>query len=346
MDTESGNRNKNIPPGARKGSREKRPSMISELYTSGAGTRIRGSHGNIHSYHNNRSNFGANRAVSLDQYSTQNRRSSDGLPQVISDNNVYYHHHHHHQHRSLESDVPATITENVKLTTSANDDSLTGDARSDTINRNSTDEKVKAQQQQLNQFQQQHKCTSNKILSSASSAANNSTKSFMSRLRQFTGRFSFNFERDAKRNNNVNANIARNNNANESQLPNSKGSFCCTNKTSSSPLHQIKHDIVNVTPITTSTPTTTAQRNRAFSLDVPVRKRYSSSNSGDSRKSSRNDDNNHIMLMMEDNNSNHTTTIGDNKSDCDESFSAGIGSGGGNDSSGGGLNAPDTGNSI
>lgn len=58
-----------------------------------------------------------------------------------------------------------------------------------------------------------------------------------------------------------------------------------------------------------------ATRNRAHSLDVPVRTRYSSSASGggDSRKSSRNDDNNQMMIGAEDNNSNHTT-IGDNKS--------------------------------
>lgn len=224
VDTEGVNRNKNVQSNTRKGSREKRPSMISELCTTGSGTRMRGSHGNIHSYHNNRSNFGANRAVSLDQYSTHNRRSSDGLQQVTSDNNVYY----HQQHRSLDGDVPATITESIQFNKSANDDLSSG---SDPLNRNlkPSDEKVKTnQQQQLqqhNQFSQQHKYTSNKILSTASSAANNGTKSFMSRLRQFSSRFSFTFDRDAKRNNNANANITRNNNANETMLPITKGSF-------------------------------------------------------------------------------------------------------------------------
>lgn len=317
VDTESSNRNKNMPTSNRKVSREKRPSMISELCTTGSGTRMRGSHGNIHSY-NNRSNFGANRAVSLDQYSTHNRRSSDGLQQVTSDNNVYY---NHQPHRSVDGEVPATITESIQLNKSANDDlSSGGDIRSDPLNRNPkpSDEKAKAnqqQQQQVNQYQQQHKY---KILNSASSAANNGTKSFMSRLRQFSSRFSFTFDRDAKRNNSTNPNITRNNNANESVLPISKASFCCANKTSS-PLHmQTKHgDSIHAMP-----GNDLSVRHRTHSLDIQVRGRqYSSSNSENSRKSSRNDEPSHIMLMMEDN-SNHTTTIGDNKSDADESFSA------------------------
>lgn len=317
----------------RKGSREKRPSMISELCTTGAGSRMRGSHGNIHSYHNNRSNFGANRAVSLDQYSTHNRRSSDGsgLQQVTSDNNVYY---NHQQHASLDGEIPATITENIQFK-SANDDlSSGGDIHSDPLNRNSkpssTDDKVKANQQH-NPFTQQHKYTSNKILSTASSAANNGTKSFMSRLRQFSSRFSFTFDRDTKRNNSTNTNITRNNNANESALPITKGSFCCANK-SSSPMHHHTKQTENIH----ATPgSNLSARHRAHSLDVVSRTRYSSSNSENSRKSSRNDEHSHIMLMMEDN-SNHTTTIGDNKSDVDESFSAVCVAGG----------TLDTGNSI
>lgn len=124
VDTEGSNR-KNAQSSSRKSSREKRPSMISELYTTGAGTRMRASYGNIHNYPNNRSSFGANRAVSLDQYSANNRRMSDGLQQVTSDNNVYYKQHHLHQHqqqhRSLENEVPATITENVKLSLTPDD---------------------------------------------------------------------------------------------------------------------------------------------------------------------------------------------------------------------------------
>lgn len=314
-------RNKNIPPGTRR-NREKRPSMISELCTTGAGIRMRGSHGNIHSYPNNRSNFGANRAVSLDQYSTHNRRLSDGLQQVTSDNNVYY---NHQQHRSLDGEVPATITENIPFPKSATDDlSSGGDIRSDPINRNlkssmSLDDKSKLNQQHSHSQQQQHnKHMSNKILSTASSAANNGTKSFMSRLRQFSSRFSFTFDRDSKRNNGSNANITRNNNAHESMLPITKASFCCTNKTAS-PHHQpTKHHVESVHPAPV---TDLSGRHRAHSLDVVRTRQYSSSNSENSRKSSRNDENSHIMLMMEDN-SNHTTTIGDNKSDADESFSA------------------------
>ncbi|XP_031637480.1 high affinity cGMP-specific 3',5'-cyclic phosphodiesterase 9A isoform X2 [Contarinia nasturtii] len=333
VDTEGVNRNKNVQSYTRKASREKRPSMISELCTTGSGTRMRGSHGNIHSYHNNRSNFGANRAVSLDQYSTHNRRSSDGLQQVTSDNNVYY----NQQHRSMDGDVPATITESIQLNKSANDDlSSGGDIRSDPLSRNlkPSDEKVKTanqqQQQQLqqhNQFSQPNKYTSNKILSTASSAANNGTKSFMSRLRQFSSRFSFTFDRDAKRNNSTNTNITRNNNANESMLPITKGSFCCANKTSS-PLHhqqqqQPQQHAKQVESVHALPGNDLSARHRAHSLDVVRTRQYSSSNSENSRKSSRNDEHSHshIMLMMEDN-SNHTTTIGDNKSDADESFNA------------------------
>lgn len=345
VDTESGNRNKNVPNSSRKGSREKRPSMISEMYTTGVGSRMRGSQGNIHNYHNNRSNFGANRAVSLDQYSTHNRRSSDGLQQVTSDNNVYYNHHHHHhhnQHRSLE-DHPATITETLKLNKAAHDDLSSGGDIRGHLTPSSTDDKVKdkhshqyhAPQQHQQPQNQQHKYSSSKILSTASSAANNGTKSFMSRLRQFSSRFSLTFDRDAKRNNNTNANITRNNNANESCQPmiSTKGNFCCAHK-HSSPLHQTgkQLDIQNSTA--TSNAIDSSARHRAHSLDVVRTRQYSSSNSTDSRKSSRNDENNHIMLMMEDN-SNHMTTIGDNKSDGDESFSVCIA-----------CDANETGNSI
>ncbi|XP_055606844.1 high affinity cGMP-specific 3',5'-cyclic phosphodiesterase 9A isoform X2 [Uranotaenia lowii] len=97
VDTESSHR-KQSHPSSRKGSREKRPSMIGEYYTTG--TRIRGSHGNIQ--HTNRTYFGSNRAISLDQYSNS-RRMSDGIQiqTVVSDNSVYY---HQRQHRSLEHD--------------------------------------------------------------------------------------------------------------------------------------------------------------------------------------------------------------------------------------------------
>lgn len=91
VDTEgTSSRSKSSHSASRKSSREKRPSMIGEICSSGSGQRIRNSYGNIHGYHSNRCNFGSNRAVSLDQYSTNNRRLSDGLQQVISDSNVFY----------------------------------------------------------------------------------------------------------------------------------------------------------------------------------------------------------------------------------------------------------------
>lgn len=109
VDTESSNR-KQSHPSSRKGSREKRPSMIGEYYTTG--TRIRGSHGNIQ--HTNRTYFGSNRAISLDQYSN-NRRMSDGIQiqTVASDNSVYY---HQRQHRSLEQDSTGMYSSSDKST--------------------------------------------------------------------------------------------------------------------------------------------------------------------------------------------------------------------------------------
>ncbi|XP_058825307.1 high affinity cGMP-specific 3',5'-cyclic phosphodiesterase 9A isoform X2 [Topomyia yanbarensis] len=109
VDTESSNR-KQSHPNSRKGSREKRPSMIGEYYTTG--TRIRGSHGNIQ--HTNRTYFGSNRAISLDQYSN-NRRMSDGIQiqTVASDNSVYY---HQRQHRSLEHDSTGMYSSSDKST--------------------------------------------------------------------------------------------------------------------------------------------------------------------------------------------------------------------------------------
>ncbi|XP_058445968.1 high affinity cGMP-specific 3',5'-cyclic phosphodiesterase 9A isoform X2 [Malaya genurostris] len=116
VDTESSNR-KQSHPNSRKGSREKRPSMIGEYYTTG--TRIRGSHGNIQ--HTNRTYFGSNRAISLDQYSN-NRRMSDGIQiqTVASDNSVYY---HQRQHRSLEHDSTTGMYSSSDKSTSLNSNS-------------------------------------------------------------------------------------------------------------------------------------------------------------------------------------------------------------------------------
>lgn len=316
--------------------------MISEMHTTGVSGRMRGSYGSIH---NSRLNFGANRAVSLDQYSTGNRRSSDGLQQVTSDHNVYY---NQRQQRSVDNDpisentVNQTISENDSAPPSTDAVSSEIDVNSDNLNKNVCVEESK-----------QTKCNPVKA---ANTQSTNGTKTFMSRLRQLTGRFSFSFDKDPKRTFISTApsinNTARNNNSNEpSGMPRS-GGFCCSNK-NPSPLHNAKGDYVVVATTaggccvgtnctSASAVTTTASiRSRAYSLDVPVRTRYSSSNSGggDSRKSSKNDDNNHIMLlMMEDNNSNQTNTI-DNKSDVMDgvesnagSFGGGVGGGGADNS--------------
>lgn len=159
----------------------------------------------------------------------------------------------------------------------------------------------------------------------------------MSRLRQFTGRFSFSFDREPKRNSaTMHSNTSRNNNSNESTTI-TKSSFCCSNKMSASPQHNQKNEIIDGTPpttiqsnllsaaaVTASTPSMTT-RNRAYSLDVPVRTRYSSSASGggDSLKSSRNED--HDRMTGPDDNNSNQTTFGDNKSvtECNESAIAG-----------------------
>ncbi|XP_017065010.1 high affinity cGMP-specific 3',5'-cyclic phosphodiesterase 9A isoform X2 [Drosophila eugracilis] len=111
VDTEgSSNRSKSSHSTSRKSSREKRPSMIGELCSSGGGQRIRNSYGNIHGYHN-RCHFGNNRAVSLDQYSSagNNRRLSDGLPQVISDSNVFYGRHNRSSMETTGGGGPAVV---------------------------------------------------------------------------------------------------------------------------------------------------------------------------------------------------------------------------------------------
>ncbi|XP_038121113.1 high affinity cGMP-specific 3',5'-cyclic phosphodiesterase 9A isoform X2 [Culex quinquefasciatus] len=118
VDTESSHRKQSHPnsQSSRKGSREKRPSMIGEYYQTG--TRIRGSHGNIQ--HTNRTYFGSNRAISLDQYSNS-RRMSDGIQiqTVVSDNSVYY---HQRQHRSLEHDSMCSSSDkSTSLNSSSND---------------------------------------------------------------------------------------------------------------------------------------------------------------------------------------------------------------------------------
>lgn len=58
-----------------KTSREKRPSMIGEICTTGG--RARGSYGNLN-YASNRKIFASNRAISLDSYDEQQETSDDG----------------------------------------------------------------------------------------------------------------------------------------------------------------------------------------------------------------------------------------------------------------------------
>lgn len=99
--------------------------------------------------------------------------------------------------------------------------------------------------------------------------SSNGAKTFMSRLRQLTGRLSFSFEKDPRR-------IT-------TSCSSSSGSNISTKR-------KIKNDLI------INTSATSQERNRAYSLDVPENRSYFSCNSHDgSRKSStsrNNDDEN------------------------------------------------------
>lgn len=173
VNTEGNSSNKCSQPNSRKGSREKRPSMIGEL-----GNRSRGSYGNIHNnYH--RSYFGVSKAVSLDQYNS--RRLSDGTQQGPDENSISF----NRQHRSLDNEVIYTN-------------------RMD----NSSDKPTPDSTRPIEDLQNMNQspcCVSpthgNAPMSSniQPNRCNNESKTFFGRLRQLTGRFSFSFEKDPKR---------------------------------------------------------------------------------------------------------------------------------------------------
>lgn len=299
--------------------------MISELCSSGG--RIRNSYGNIHGYHQNRCHFGSNRAVSLDQYSSNNRRSSDGLQQVISDSNVFYNRHN----RSLDNDGQSTFntcgSSGVDKTKLIEGNSLI--VGEDVINSNASNtyydnsniggyKQQLMQQQQQYQYQLQQQQQQQHLLqqvnirnnSNGSHTSNNGNhsqqngaKSWKARFKQITEYFSFGFEKTNKRFNSARSSPCslRNNNA---EILKQQG-ICCTITNNLSPSLKKKQDLIN------------AGRNRAYSLDVPARQRYSSSSGGDSRKSSKNEDNsNKHDLLHEDDNSNNTSSGGGDIPSC------------------------------
>lgn len=278
---------------SRKESRRKRPSMISEMYTSSFGGRSRGSYGNIHGHHHaGRCHFGSSRALSLDQYNS--RRLSDGVQAIVSDETTIF---YNRQHRSLDNEVTGSNMSEKYLSSDScgggvgggNGGSCTGDIGAKTSVCCSSGKQPQTVKTQNNQLQTKNN--------------NGAARSFMSTLRQLKESFNFSFEKDLKKRV-AGPNIAATPNTknNNPEFIRSSG-FCCSIQ---------KDDCL--------TKTSTTSRNRACSLDVPARMWYNCNHSstgngagtvngcGDSRKSSHNN---------EDNNSNHTISGDNNKSDVD-----------------------------
>lgn len=214
-------------PNSRKGSREKRPSMIGEM-----GHRSRGSHGNIHNYH--RTYFGVSKAISLDQYNS--RRLSDGVQQGPDENSMSF----NRQHRSLDNEVSYT----------------------NRMDNNSSEKPTPDSTRPIEDLQNmnQSPCCVSPSQGIVPMASNlppnrcyNESKTFMSRLRQFSfSRFSFSFEKDPKRVTPLATNLIalKNNNADTV-----KGQYCVNLANRNSLPVSNKQNI---------------PRNRALSLDVPV----------------------------------------------------------------------------
>lgn len=262
------------------------------MYTTSSGSRSRNSYGNIHNHYSHR--FGVNRAVSLDQYS---RRLSDGVQSGVPDEKTMVYNRHH---RSLDNEclniaekpMHRSIPETIKIPVE---------------NENQNPNKTNTPECQSTVTID---VTTPKIVQNTSYSTS-APKSFMSKLRQFTDRLGWKIDKDAKRNvtmtscvsdgTSTQTNIIISPNKNNNAEP-SKSGYCCNRNTTGgsatvmapttiAPSQQVESTIIN-------------SRNRALSLDVPLRTRYSGSSSGgESRKSSRNDDSNNLC---EDNNSNHT----------------------------------------
>lgn len=273
VNTEGSSSSKCSQPNSRKGSREKRPSMIGEM-----GHRSRGSHGNIHNNYN-RSYFGVSKAVSLDQYNS--RRLSDGVQQGPDENSISY----NRQHRSLDNEVIYTNRM---------------DNNSEKPTPDSTRPTDHSQNMNLSHIPSPCCISPSQPIAPTSHIqpirCNSESKTFMSRLRQLTGRFSFSFEKDPKRVTPLSTNLIASKNNNADTL---KGQYCVNLANRNSLAVSNKQNV---------------SRNRAFSLDVPVGRCSSSSGGscGDSRKSSRVDDNNHLME-----NNSQTRKISPGKNDVD-----------------------------
>lgn len=310
VDTESSNRSKSSHSNSRKSSREKRPSMIGELCSTG-GNRIRNSYGNIHGYHHNqgRHHFSSNRAVSLDQYS-YNRRLSDALPQVISDSNVFYSRRNRGSIDTTSTDNQVHFNSTVDTRKQAYHKDISNIICDDSVNLYNKlpmesecvgphlDQKCYAYEKS-NRFNTNGNCSKNQ--SATATAINNSvSKTWKARFKQISEYFSMSFDKGSKRltaNTRNNPMSVKNNNTPEFIK---KHGICNTISNNLSPNIKQKQELFN------------AGRNRAYSLDVPSSRNRNSSSSGggDSRKSSRNEENSNKLdiTLNEDNNSNNTSS--------------------------------------
>lgn len=282
--------------------------MIGELCSTG--NRVRNSYGNIHGYHHNqnRHHFSSNRAVSLDQYSYNNRRLSDALPQVISDSNVFY-------NRCNRGSIDTTSTDNqVHLNSSVDTrkqayhkdiSNIVCDDSVNLYNKLPTESECVASHltpkgsvcEKANQFSTNGNCSKNE---SDISMNNTVGKTWKARFKQISEYFSMSFDKGSKRlstNTRNNTMSMKNNNTPDFMK---KHGLCSTISNNLSPNIKQKTELIN------------AGRNRAYSLDVPSSRNRNSSSSGggDSRKSSRNEDNSNRLdiTLNEDNNSNNTSS--------------------------------------
>lgn len=306
--TRNANTNNNISNNnkcTRKESRRKRPSMISEMYTSSFGGRPRGSYGNIlgQPHHSSRGHFGSSRALSLDQYNS--RRLSDGVQAIVSDENSIR---FNRQHRSMDNEVTGSQMSDkfMSLDSCGNGGSGSGVNKVTPLGSGGIHSKSSS--------------SGSSKSAKLASAKNGAARSFMSTLRQLKESFNFSFEKDLKKRvagQNIvasccNANAAATVKNNNPDVMKPTSGFCC----GSAGAGGAGTTTVFGSPYAKDEMTPHARRNRACSLDVPVRMWYHGSPGGDadSRKSSH-----------DDNHSNRTPIMGDlgHKCDCDGNRSDG-----------------------
>lgn len=245
--------------------RDKRPSMVGEIYTTGG--RIRGSYGNI--THNHRNNFGSNRAISLDHYS---RRMSDGIQiqTVTSDSQVYY-----QQRLTDQVDIkgpkktcqPDDRQTNLHVSEELLLKSLPNVAPVIAIN-NEKEPPTTAVVATTNNKSSSVLCNKNikttaKVGSvSCNSSSSTSTKSIITRLKALTGRLAFSFDKETRRLSGQQTIIKSATNS-----PSKNNNVACN--AAKNPVVELQKNVVTA-------------RNRAYSLEVPGNKFNFNSTSGTS----------------------------------------------------------------